>query len=125
MNNPSFAGVFVWGNYNNGSLVNLNIFNNNGYTSEHLVFGRELFNEANIVGIGPLASRPATCTVGPPRSAYIATDQNEQGATIYVATATNVWTKYWEPYNYPHPLTETSNGTPPPLGSPTGLRLVE
>jgi hypothetical protein len=38
----------------------------------------------------------------------VSNDENYQGVIIYVATAANTWTKYWEPYNYPHPLRGTT-----------------
>ena len=116
MSNPSFAGIFAWGNLNGGSLTNLVIVNNNGFTSEHLQSGREFFNESNMTS-GTIANRPSTCSVGPPRSVYVSTNENSQGATIYVCIATNVWTKHWEPFIYPHPLIE-NRLMPPYLHDP-------
>ena len=55
------------------------------------------FDGTTGVGVGPLANRPATCTKG---VAYWATDTK----TLYKCTATNVWTEYYRPYTYPHPL---------------------
>ncbi len=105
MSTYSFAGVFAWDNTNVSTLVNLGITNNNPFTDTHLVFGRELFNAANMAS-GPLASRPATCTfsdlVG--RDIYNATDQNVSGVQLYQCSATNTWTLHYEPYIYPHPL---------------------
>ena len=79
------------------------------------------FNGTQGTGVGTLASRPATCTVG---VAYWATDQgnwNQSGSggqgELFVCTATNTWTLYYEPYQYPHPLDTT--GTPP--NPPTNL----
>lgn len=103
MNEATFAGVFAWENLNNGVLSDLFIANNFGYSSEHMQFGRELFNAADVT-VGPLAARPLTCTVGPPRSVFISTDENTQGPVVHVASAANVWSRQWEPFCYPHPL---------------------
>lgn len=74
------------------------------------------FNGTTGTGWGTLANRPTTCTTG---VAYWATDQgdwnqsssnpygvnqNGNSGVLYVATATNTWTLYYEPYTYPHPL---------------------
>jgi hypothetical protein len=84
--------------------VDLSIANNNPYTSEHLVAGREFFN-ASDMKIGKIGDRPGTCSPGPSnRSIYVSTDENPQGATIYVCTSPDVWTRHWEPFEYPHPL---------------------
>jgi hypothetical protein len=66
------------------------------------------------VGVGTLASRPSTCAPG---VGYWATDQNR----LYKCTATNIWTLYYTPYTYPHPLQGNSDVTPP--AAPTGLRV--
>lgn len=47
-----------------------------------------------------MASRPATCI---PNVAYFVTDQEVHG-TLYQCTAKNTWTRYYQPYSYPHPL---------------------
>ena len=74
------------------------------------------FDGTTGVGCGTLASRPVTCTIG---VAYWATDQdcsivndNNVGVnpttpisgTLYKCTAPNIWTAYYTPYTYPHPL---------------------
>lgn len=76
------------------------------------------------VGCGTLANRPASCTAG---VGYWATDQSCSdvsayvGAggvtatkkivgTLYKCTATDTWTQYYEPYDYPHPLTLGDEG---------------
>ena len=123
MSSATFAGVFDWGNRNGGTRVDMTIANNTGYTSEHIVAGRELFNESNMT-IGPIASRPSAATVGPPRSVYVSTDENPQGATVYAATGTNTWAKQWEPYTYPHPLVTSQPGGNP-MPKPTNLRVVQ
>jgi hypothetical protein len=107
----TFQGIFAWGNTNGGSAVELGIANNLSYSPEHLIAGREFFIASNMT-IGLIGNRPSTCSPGPSnRSIYVSTDENSQGATIYVCTATNVWTKHWEPYEYPHPL-RLSDKTP-------------
>ena len=65
------------------------------------------------VGVGKLAERPKTCTLG---VAYWATDQGEWDSThdgpdgqLYVCSEPNTWTFYYKPYTYPHPLV---SGTP-------------
>lgn len=73
------------------------------------------FNGTSGTGWGTLANRPTTCTTG---VGYWATDQgtwntstsnpygvqqNGADGVLYVATATNTWTLYYEPYTYPHP----------------------
>jgi hypothetical protein len=68
------------------------------------------------IGIGTLASRPATCTEG---TAYWATTQDWSSfttsmvgvnpavplsGTLYKCGAGNTWTESYTPYTYPHPL---------------------
>lgn len=115
-----FSGFFAWGNMDANTPRNLVIANNNGNTSKHLQFGRELFT-ASEMAIGLIASRSSNCSFGPPRSVYVSTDENVVGAKIYVCTPTNTWVKHWEPYIYPHPYTSSSPpidriSPPPPLG---------
>jgi hypothetical protein len=61
------------------------------------------------VGVGVVGNRPATCTTG---VAYWATDEGEWWADnpgadgrLYKCTATDTWTLYYTPFEYPHPLT--------------------
>jgi len=65
------------------------------------------------VGSGLFSARPMTCT---PMVAYWATDQS----ILYQCTATNVWTPYYTPFTYPHPLVQMGAvSTPVP---PTGTK---
>jgi hypothetical protein len=72
------------------------------------------FDGTRGVGQGLLSARPSTCTAGPggntPGVGYWATDRN----TLYVCTATNLWTTYYTPYIYPHPLQGGITPIPPP-----------
>lgn len=93
-------------------------------TVENLSFwvSKTGFNGTVGVGAGTLANRPATCTMG---VGYWATNQSTTDltgmigvnpstpitGTLYKCTATNIWTAYYTPYTYPHPLT---TGEPPP-----------
>ena len=79
----------------------------------HIVENREFYNQHSPfsgvvgIGVGPLASRPTTCTTG---VGYWATDQGSWNTlrggdgVFYKCTATNTWSHYYTPYVSPHPL---------------------
>jgi hypothetical protein len=84
------------------------------------------FNGTTGVGVGPLANRPATCTVG---VGYWATDQGEWNSKVagpdgqlYRCTAPNTWSLHYIPYTYPHPMQGGPSVTPP--APPTSLSVV-
>jgi hypothetical protein len=66
------------------------------------------FNGSSGTGWGTLANRPTTCT---PHVGYWATDQGSWNTSgngfgqgeLFVCTATNTWTAYYTPYQYPYP----------------------
>jgi hypothetical protein len=55
------------------------------------------FDGSTGIGVGLLKDRPVTCAPG---VAYWATDEKK----LYRCTSPNVWTLYYTPYAYPHPL---------------------
>jgi hypothetical protein len=68
----------------------------------------------------PLA-RPATCTPNPnspstydggraPGVGYWNDENASPASTLYVCTASNTWTQYYQPYTYPHPLVGSTTG---------------
>jgi hypothetical protein len=64
---------------------------------KHFWYQKDGFNGTSGMGVGPVSNRPVTCTPG---VAYWATDEKK----LYRCTAPNVWTLYYTPYTYPHPL---------------------
>jgi hypothetical protein len=95
-------------------VTTYNIINDDTY---HIALGTDFWTD-NGGGVtdGVIGDLPATCAVG---DAYWATDQNTATVSadnigvspvapiagkLYVCLATNVWTQYYTPYTYPHPL---------------------
>jgi len=116
-------GTYVWRNRQNytGTLLDV-------YEMEHIgdipLAGRDFFMDGTSPGIGcgTLANRPSTCAVG---QGYWLTNQsctdltgmagdhpaNPISGTLYKCTATNVWTAYYTPLPYPHPLRNETPST--------------
>jgi len=98
---------YYWSNRKNGTtIIGLGIEQRIDYggnlgvvpqENRDVWFEKSGFNGTSGVGFGPLANRPTTCTTG---VAYWATDTN----ILYKCTKKNVWTEYYRPYVYPHPL---------------------
>jgi PKD repeat protein len=105
------SDTYLFNNYENGSLIlNESDFPIVNYSltcsvckvtvpvvNVHFWKHVSPFDGTNGVGVGTLAARPATCTKG---VGYWATDEKK----LYRCTAPNVWTIYYTPYTYPHPL---------------------
>jgi len=110
---------------NSGSQLPNPVFGVDGGLSGVVVQNRDYFDFVSSgfngtvgVGSGTLASRPSTCTTG---VAYWATDQgswNQSGngsgqGVLYQCSATNSWTAYYTPYQYPDPLEAIGQVAPP------------
>lgn len=106
------SGSYYWNNLTGtGSLVSVYINGTVDYggtiglvPQENVDFWQQgtSFDGTTGVGLGLLAARPTTCTKG---VAYWATDET----ALYIATANDVWTMYYVPYTYPHPLRSSLN----------------
>lgn len=125
--NQASDPLYEWLNSHNGSNQSAILSNNPTHVQQNRDYydWTSSFDGTSGVGSGTLASRPSSCTKG---VGYWATDQgnwNQSGSggqgELYVCTATNTWALYYEPFTYPHPLTQ--QGDPPPA-APTGLNAV-
>ncbi len=124
--NQELYPVYEWNNKLDGVDIDAWVLHNWGgtpdYLSEHIVENRDFYNGKATaqtsptspfsgttgVGYGTIANRPTTCTAG---VAYWATDEGEwnsehSGADgrLYKCVSTNIWSLYYTPYTYPHPL---------------------
>jgi hypothetical protein len=129
--NQVAAPLYIWGNRTGASAMSVDV-DNIGAVDTHIVANRDFYNQATPftgetgVGVGPVASRPSTCTAG---VAYWATDEGEWNSRqagpdgrLYKCTATNTWTLHYMPYPYPHPWTLDTAGTTTP-GTPGSMQL--
>jgi PKD repeat protein len=92
LNTSTIINAYVAGTVDYGGQIGLVPQENREFWNEN-----PSFNGTTGIGVGPLANRPISCTKG---VAYWATDTR----TLYKCTATNVWTEYYKPLTYPHPL---------------------
>jgi len=100
-----YTSISTSASWANGLVEDVNFFNS-----------KDGFNGTTGVGCGPLSTRPPTCSTG---VGYWATDQScssvepaTVGAhpaqpisgTLYKCTSPNIWTSYYTPFTYPHPI---------------------
>lgn len=116
------TNMYAWRNLLSGTEKKVNIVSSSpGCETDPIVENTDLFNYnasfdgTSGMGCGALAARPATCTAG---VGYWATAQSCSDLTglvgrspstpisgkLYKCTATDTWTDYYTPYQYPHPL---------------------
>lgn len=119
---------YFWSNVSRSGTVPAPVVFGDGVT--HIKENRDYyahnpsFDGTSGVGCGTLGDRPATCTPG---VGYWATSQSCSDmdgmigpspstpidGVLYQCTAVNTWTKYYEPYTYPHPLRTGTSPLPP------------
>lgn len=129
--NQEFQPVYFWDNLEGSGPMSVQAEGGNTWIREN----RDWFTQKTPfagtagVGVGPLSSRPSSCTTG---VGYWATDQGEWNSRnsgpdgqLYKCTSTNTWSVYYVPFTYPHPWQTGSGGTTVPRPAPpTNLRVT-
>jgi hypothetical protein len=116
--NQSDFPLYEWLNTNNGMNIDYrtppyagSVRENEHYFNHDpsLTFDGTIAPNRSSVGVGRIANRPATCTVG---VLYWATDEGEwwqanpgPDGRAYRCAKPNTWSVFYTPYTYPHPLT--------------------
>ncbi len=130
--NQQLIPAYFWGNLRGTNPLVFSV-SPDPRSPIHIVKGRDYqeytssFNGTTGVGVGPIGSRPSTCTAG---VAYWATDEGEWNSThagadgrLYRCASANTWSLYYTPYTYPHPWASDGVTTTAPA-APTGLRII-
>jgi len=135
---------YYWNNRKESSIISPEIVQNSCSQEYSIEENVDIFNYSASfdgslgVGCGPLASRPDSCVIG---VGYWATNQNcasvnrdnvgdsprePINGTLYVCDSAGLWTPWYQPFTYPHPLrafgVSISSLTP---SAPVGLRILE
>lgn len=126
--NQALDPIYAWDNSMSGSLygsaaIVVNdipnmITDNVDYYQQFGTYGESgSFNGTKGIGQGsttPTAAGYTTCAAGPGGNTPGVGWWDTSNSTLYVCTATNIWTAYYTPYTYPNPLTQNGNTVNPP-----------
>lgn len=130
--NQQIIPAYFWGNLRGSSPLVFSV-DSEPRNPLHIIKNRDYheysasFNGSSGVGIGPIGSRPSTCTAG---VGYWATNEGEWNSLqagadgrLYRCVSTNTWSLYYTPYTYPHPWATDGASTTAP-SAPTNLRII-
>jgi hypothetical protein len=131
--NQQLIPAYFWGNTRAGNPLVFTV-DSGGRSDVHIVKDRDYreyvasFNGTSGVGVGPIGSRPSTCTTG---VGYWATDEGTWNTStagadgrLYRCVSTNTWSLYYTPYTYPHPWATDGVSTTAPA-PPTNVRIIK